>query len=157
MVGSIGAWSKSVLGGSAAKVAATAALVAGVAAATPVARHELRSASTATRPPVAVRDTAVRTPDPRLAAVTRATPADSITAVFATQGQSPLNVAGTYTLSSTDSIHLSGQVSTPFGPQPVQLSGRFVLRHDTLSVSGRLTVTGAGERALSFVGTRSAP
>src|SRR5881394_1037857 len=59
----------------------------------------------------------------------RATPADSITAVFATQGQSPLNVAGTYTLSSTDSIHLSGQVSTPFGPQPVQLSGRFVLRH----------------------------
>jgi len=89
--------------------------------------------------------------------LTRATPADSITAVFATQGQSPLNVAGTYTLSSTDSIHLSGQVSTPFGPQPVQLSGRFVLRHDTLSVSGRLTVTGAGERALSFVGTRSAP
>ena len=71
-VGSIGAWSKSVLGGSAAKVAATAALVAGVAAATPVARHELRSASPATRPPVAVRDTAVRTP-PRPAAVTQAT------------------------------------------------------------------------------------
>src|SRR5437762_2491426 len=61
-VGSSGAWSKSVLGGSAAKVAATAALVAGVAAATPVARHELRSASPATRPPVAVRDTAARTP-----------------------------------------------------------------------------------------------
>jgi RNA polymerase sigma-70 factor, ECF subfamily len=73
-VGSIGAWSKSVLGGSAAKVAATAALVAGVAAATPAARHELRSASPATRPPVAVRDTAVRTPDPRPAAVTRAKP-----------------------------------------------------------------------------------
>jgi len=73
-VGSIGAWSKSVLGGSAAKVAATAALVAGVAAATPVARHELRSASPVTRPPVAVRDTAVRTPDPRPLAVTWATP-----------------------------------------------------------------------------------
>src|SRR5256885_28632 len=61
-VGSIGAWSKSILGGSAAKVAATAALVAGVAAATPAARHELRSASPATRPPAAARDAAVRTP-----------------------------------------------------------------------------------------------
>src|SRR5213596_1586654 len=57
-VGSIGAWSKSILGGSAAKVAATAALVAGVAAATPAARHELRSASPATRPPVAAREAA---------------------------------------------------------------------------------------------------
>jgi len=73
-VGSIGAWSKSILGGSAAKVAATAALVAGVAAATPAARHELRSASPATRPPAAARDAAVRTPDSRPPAVTRATP-----------------------------------------------------------------------------------
>src|SRR5205823_7041739 len=73
-VGSIGAWSKSVLGGSAAKVAATAALVAGVAAATPAARHELRPASPATRPPVAAREAAVRTPDPRPPAVTRAKP-----------------------------------------------------------------------------------
>jgi hypothetical protein len=83
-----------------------------------------------------------------------ATPTDSITAVFATQGQSPLNVAGTYTLSGTDSIHLSGQLATPLGPTPVALSGRFILRHDTLSVSGLLTVTGGGQHPLSFVGTR---
>src|SRR2546423_1250480 len=78
----------------------------------------------------------------------RATPADSITAVFATQGQAPLNVVGTYTLSGADSIHLSGQVATPFGPQPLQLSGRFPLRADTVSVSGRLRGTGAGTRPL---------
>ena len=80
-VGSIGAWSKSVLGGSAAKVAATAALVAGVAAATPAVRHELRSASPATRPPVAARGTAVRTPDPRRPAVMRAKPVKRRTTV----------------------------------------------------------------------------
>src|SRR6266542_3854269 len=73
-IGSIGAWSNSALGGSASKVAATAALVAGVAAATPAAQHELRSASPATRPPAAAQDAAVRTPDPRPPAVTRATP-----------------------------------------------------------------------------------
>jgi hypothetical protein len=83
--------------------------------------------------------------------------ADSITAVFATQGQSPLNVAGTYTLSGTDSIHLSGELATPLGPTPVALSGRFILRHDTLSVSGLLTVTGDGAHPLSFIGGRSAP
>jgi len=64
-VGSIGAWGKSILGGSAAKVAATAAVVAGIAAATPAVRHELRPATHATPPAAAVRDAAVSTPDPR--------------------------------------------------------------------------------------------
>jgi RNA polymerase sigma-70 factor, ECF subfamily len=73
-VGSIGAWGKSILGGSAAKVAATAAVVAGIAAASPAVRHELRSASPATHPAAAAQEAAVRTPDPRPAAVTRAKP-----------------------------------------------------------------------------------
>ena len=72
-VGSLGAWGKSVLGGSAAKVAATAAVVAGLAAATPAVRHELGSVHRAARsssPAAAV----VRTPDPRPTAVTQAEP-----------------------------------------------------------------------------------
>jgi hypothetical protein len=87
----------------------------------------------------------------------RATPADSITAVFATQGQSPLNVAGTYTLSGTDSIHVTGNVITPLGPVGVELLGRFLLQQNTLSVSGRLLVTGTSPRPLSFIGARSGP
>jgi hypothetical protein len=84
----------------------------------------------------------------------RTTSGDSVSAVFATQGQPPIDVAGTYTLSSVDSIHLSGQVTIPLGSVPAQLSGTYVLRHDTLAVSGLLTVTGSSPRSLSFVGAR---
>lgn len=83
----------------------------------------------------------------------RATPADSLSAVFASQGQPPIPVAGTYTTNS-DSIHVTGQVSTPLGPAAAVFAGRFLLRHDTLSVSGTLTVTGTSGRPLSFVGRR---
>jgi RNA polymerase sigma-70 factor, ECF subfamily len=66
-LGSAGAWGKSLLGGTAAKVAATAVVVAGVAAATPTARHELRSSGRAAPSlPAAVEP--VRAPDPRPAA-----------------------------------------------------------------------------------------
>ena len=87
----------------------------------------------------------------------RATPADSITAVFATQGQSPLNVAGTYTLSGTDSIHVTGNVTTPLGPVGVELLGRFLLQQNTLSVSGTLAVTLTSPHFLSFIGARPGP
>lgn len=83
----------------------------------------------------------------------RATPADSLSAVFASQGQAPIPVAGTYTTGG-DSIHVTGQVSTPLGPAAARFDGRFLLRHDTLSVSGTLTVTGTSGRPLSFVGAR---
>ena len=86
--------------------------------------------------------------------LSRATAADSFIAVLATQGQVPETILGTYTHPVPDSIHVTGHVKTPLGPVPVQVLGRFSLRHDTLSVSGQLVVTGTSPHPLSFVGAR---
>lgn len=83
-----------------------------------------------------------------------ATVADSFIAVLATQGQPPESILGTYTHPVPDSIHVTGHVRTPLGPAPVELLGRFLLRHDTLSVSGQLAVNGTTPHPLSFVGVR---
>jgi RNA polymerase sigma-70 factor (ECF subfamily) len=64
-LGTIGAWAKSLFGGAAAKVAATAVVVAGIAAATPAVRHELRSESRAPSPSHPAAAALVRAPDPR--------------------------------------------------------------------------------------------
>jgi len=82
---------------------------------------------------------------------------DSFIAVLATQGQAPESILGTYTHPDPDSIHVTGQVRVPGLVLPVQLLGRFLLQQNTLSVSGRLTVTGTSPRPLSFVGARSGP
>jgi RNA polymerase sigma-70 factor, ECF subfamily len=63
-LGSAGAWGKSLFGGTAAKVAATAVVVAGIAAATPVDRHELRFGRRAA-PSLSAAVEPVRAPDPR--------------------------------------------------------------------------------------------
>jgi hypothetical protein len=86
--------------------------------------------------------------------LSRATAADSFIAVLATRGQPPESILGTYTHPVPDSIHVTGVVKTPIGTAQVELLGRFLLRHDTLSVSGRLAVTGSTPHPLSFVGAR---
>jgi hypothetical protein len=86
--------------------------------------------------------------------LSRATAADSFIAVLATQGQVPESILGTYTHPVPDSIHVTGHVKTLIGAVPVEVLGRFLLRHDTLSVSGQLVVTGTSPRPLSFVGAR---
>src|SRR5205809_849748 len=86
-----------------------------------------------------------------------ATAADSFIAVLATQGQPPESILGTYTHPDPDSIQVTGQVRVAGLAVPVQLLGRFMLQQNTLSVSGRLTVTGTSPRPLSFVGARSGP
>ena len=83
-----------------------------------------------------------------------ATAADSFIAVLATQGQPPESILGTYTHPVPDSIHVTGVVKTPLGSVGVELLGRFLLRHDTLSVSGQLVVFGTTPHPLSFVGAR---
>ncbi len=85
------------------------------------------------------------------------TAADTFIAVIATQGQAPESILGTYTHPDPDSIHVTGQVRVAGLAVPVQLLGRFMLQQNTLSVSGRLTVTGTSPRPLSFVGARSGP
>ena len=89
--------------------------------------------------------------------LSHATAGDSFIAVLATQGQAPESILGTYTHPDPDSIHVTGQVRVPGLVLPVQLLGRFLLQQNTLSVSGRLTVTGTSPRPLSFVGARSGP
>jgi RNA polymerase sigma factor (sigma-70 family) len=64
-LGSLAAWGKSLFGSAAAKVAATAVVVAGIAAATPAVRHELRSGSHPAAPPHRAAAAAVQAPDPR--------------------------------------------------------------------------------------------
>jgi RNA polymerase sigma-70 factor (ECF subfamily) len=71
-LGTGGAWAKSLFGGATAKVAATAAVVAGIAVATPAVQHDL-GASSPTK--AAVASTAVPTPEPRSPALTDAKPA----------------------------------------------------------------------------------
>ena len=78
-LGAAGAWGKSLFGGATAKVAATAAVVAGIAVATPAVRHELEPGHRAAAR-VALPSRAVRTPDPRTPALTRAAPARTRTA-----------------------------------------------------------------------------
>ena len=81
----------------------------------------------------------------------KTTSADSFVAVIVTAGQPPTTVSGTYTLPPPDSIHVTGQITTPLGPAPVELLGRFLLQHDLLSVSGRLSVSA---QPLSLQGAR---
>jgi hypothetical protein len=79
---------------------------------------------------------------------------DSFVAVIASQGQPSESILGTYTHPIPDSIHVTGIIRISGLSLAVELRGRFLLRSDTLSVSGRLAATGAGERPLSFVGAR---
>jgi len=79
---------------------------------------------------------------------------DSFIAVLATQGQAPESILGTYTHPVPDSIHVTGVVKTPLGSVGVEVLGRFLLRHDTLAVSGQLVVFGTTPHPLSFVGAR---
>ena len=74
-LGTAGAWAKTLFGGASAKVAATAAVVAGIAVATPAVRNDLGSGRPAARATTGavVERPVVRTPDPRPRAVTRAT------------------------------------------------------------------------------------
>jgi len=83
-----------------------------------------------------------------------ATAADTFIAVLATQGQAPESILGKYTHPVPDSIHVTGVVKTPLGSLGVEVLGRFLLRHDTLSVSGQLVVVGTTPHPLSFVGAR---
>jgi RNA polymerase sigma-70 factor (ECF subfamily) len=71
-LGTAGAWAKSLFGGAAAKVAATAAVVAGIAVATPAVRHELQPSSPTKAD---VPGVVLTTPDPRPPAMTSATAA----------------------------------------------------------------------------------
>jgi RNA polymerase sigma-70 factor, ECF subfamily len=65
-LGSLGAWAKSLFAGTAAKVAVTAAVVAGIAVATPAVRKELDSRPAHASKPTPVSPSAVvRAPDPR--------------------------------------------------------------------------------------------
>jgi hypothetical protein len=65
-LGSLGAWAKSLFAGTAAKVAATAAVVAGIAVATPAVEKELTSRpADAPKPAVVLPSAVVQTPDPR--------------------------------------------------------------------------------------------
>src|SRR6266571_8488653 len=85
-----------------------------------------------------------------------ATSVDSFVAVLVPQGQAPESILGTYTHPGLDSIHVTGEVRAPgipFAP-PVDLPGRFLLRHDSLFVTGRLAVTGANPHTVSFIGAR---
>ena len=66
----------------------------------------------------------------------------------------PESILGTYTHPVPDSIHVTGVVKVSGFAVSVELLGRFMLQQNTLSVSGRLTVTGTSPRPLSFVGAR---
>jgi RNA polymerase sigma-70 factor (ECF subfamily) len=71
-IGTAGAWAKSLFGGAAAKVAASAVVVAGIAVATPAVRHDLGGPSSTK---TAVASAAVPTPEPRSQSVTQSKPA----------------------------------------------------------------------------------
>jgi RNA polymerase sigma-70 factor (ECF subfamily) len=64
-LGTAGAWAKSLFGGAAAKIAATAVVAAGIAAATPAVRHELGWSSHSTARSHKVAAPPVQAPDPR--------------------------------------------------------------------------------------------
>lgn len=81
---------------------------------------------------------------------------DSFVAVLVAQGQQPESIFGRYTHPVPDSIHVTGEVRVPGIPipVPVQVLGRFLLRNDSLSVSGSLVVTGTSPHFVSFIGAR---
>src|SRR6266567_2016765 len=79
---------------------------------------------------------------------------DSFVAVLVPQGQAPETILGTYTHPLPDSIHVTGVVKVSGFPVSVEVPGRFMLQQNTLSVSGRLAVTGANPHTVSFVGAR---
>ena len=83
--------------------------------------------------------------------------ADSFVAVIVNQGQLPESILGTYTHPDPDSIHVTGVVKVSGFPVSVEVPGRFMLQQNTLSVSGRLVVTGTNPHLLSFIGARSGP
>ncbi len=83
-----------------------------------------------------------------------ATSADSFVAVLVPQGQPPETILGTYTHPLPDSIHVTGFVRVSGFPVSVEVPGRFMLQQNTLSVSGRLVVTGTSPHPLSFIGAR---
>ena len=83
-----------------------------------------------------------------------ATSADSFVAVLVPQGQPPETILGTYTHPLPDSIHVTGFVRVSGFLVSVELPGRFMLQQNTLSVSGRLVVTGTSPHPLSFIGAR---
>ena len=82
---------------------------------------------------------------------------DSFVAVIVNQGQLPESILGTYTHPDPDSIHVTGVVKVSGFPVSVEVPGRFMLQQNTLSVSGRLVVTGTNPHLLSFIGARSGP
>jgi len=82
---------------------------------------------------------------------------DSFVAVLVAQGQQPESILGTYTHPPPDSIHVTGVVKVSGFPVAVEVLGRFVLQQNTLSVSGRLAVTGTSPHPLSFIGARPGP
>src|SRR5213080_1746197 len=79
---------------------------------------------------------------------------DSFVAVIVNQGQPPESILGTYTHPLPDSIHVTGVVKVSGFPVEVEVPGRFMLQQNTLSVSGRLAVTGANPHTVSFIGAR---
>ena len=79
---------------------------------------------------------------------------DSFVAVIVNQGQAPESILGTYTHPDPDSIHVTGVVKVSGFPVEVEVPGRFMLQQNTLSVSGRLAVTGANPHTVSFIGAR---
>src|SRR5882724_937514 len=79
---------------------------------------------------------------------------DSFVAVIVNQGQSPESILGTYTHPLPDSIHVTGVVKVSGFPVSVEVPGRFMLQQNTLSVSGRLAVTGTSPHTVSFIGAR---
>ena len=79
---------------------------------------------------------------------------DSFVAVIVNQGQPPESILGTYTHPLPDSIHVTGVVKVSGITVLVEVPGRFMLQQNTLSVSGRLAVTGASPHTLSFIGAR---
>src|SRR6266516_1366294 len=83
-----------------------------------------------------------------------ATSADSFVAVLVPQGQAPETILGTYTHPLPDSIHVTGFVRVSVFLVSLELPGRFMLQQNTLSVSGRLVVTGTSPHTVSFVGAR---
>src|ERR1051325_802287 len=89
--------------------------------------------------------------------LSHATGVDSFVAVLVAQGQAPESILGTYTHPLPDSINVTGVVKVSGFPVMVEVLGRFVLQQNTLSLSGRLAVTGTSPHPLSFIGGRSAP
>ena len=81
---------------------------------------------------------------------------DSFVAVLVPQGQAPESILGTYTHPLPDSIHVTGhvRVSVPVTTRRPLTERVFMLQQNTLSVSGRLVVTGTSPHPLSFIGAR---